>query len=102
MSISPDFPYAMLLNNLDVSLAIFCRKELPVYNQFREASNGQLPERLPIAPGMYRIENMRLSTDKFPMLWRGFDAQASFIVHKNGRILSKLDARAALSSPDRK
>lgn len=88
----------MLLNNLDTNIALFCRKEVPVYNQFREASNGLLPERLPIKPGIYRIENVRLSMDKYPMLWRGFDVQASFIVHKNGRILSKLDINATFHS----
>lgn len=98
MSISPNFPYAKLINNMDVSLGVFCRRELPIYNQFREASNGQLPERLPVAPAIYRIENMRLSTERFPMLWRGFDVEASFIIHKNGRILSKLDARAIFST----
>lgn len=84
----------MVLNNLDAHLALFCRKEVPVYNQFREASNGLLPDRLPIKPGIYRMENVRLSIDKHPLLWRGFDIQASFIVHKNGRILSKLDVHA--------
>lgn len=88
----------MILNNMDTSLALFCRKEVPIYNQFREASYGQLPERLPIAPGIYRIENIRITNEKFPMLWRGFDVQASFIVHKNGRILSKLDTRVIFNN----
>lgn len=94
ISVSPSFPYSMVLNNLDTNLALFCRKEVPFYNHFREASNGLLPDRLPIKQGIYRIENMRLSIEKYPMLWRGFDVKASFIVHKNGRILSKLDIHA--------
>lgn len=62
-----------------------------MYGRLVEASNGQLPDRCPIKPGVYTIKNYRIDLDKYPMFWRGFDTSASLIIHKNGRILAKLD-----------
>lgn len=93
---SPDFPYAVLLNNVDVNLCTFCGKECPIYARLVEASSGQFPDRCPIKPGVYQIQNMRIDVDKWPLLWRGFNAAAKIILHKNGRILTKLNLRAGM------
>lgn len=96
MSVSPEFPYARFINNIDVNVCTFCRKELPNYGRLVEASNGQFPDRCPIKPGVYNIQNMRVELDKWPLLWRGFNAAGSIILHKNGRILSKFDINCGM------
>lgn len=78
-----------MLNNLDIGLSAFCRKEMPVFNRLREASDRTIPERLPIRPGIYHIKSLRFNLDKFPLLNRGFNTRASIAIHKNGRVLSK-------------
>lgn len=96
MSISPEFPYARFLNNMDLNLCTFVRKDLPLYGRLVEASNGQFPDRCPIKPGVYTIQNMRIDIDRWPLLLRGFEATASIILHKNGRIITKLDIKGGV------
>lgn len=97
INVSPDFPYARMINNMDVSLCTFCRRELPIYGRLVESSDGQLPDRCPILPGVYTINNMRIDLDKMPFLWRGFNSNATITLHKNGRILSKWDIAASMT-----
>lgn len=96
INVSPDFPYAKLVNSVDVNLCTFCRKEWPMYGRLIEATNGQLPDRCPIKPGVYTIQNLRVDLDKWPLLWRGFNSAASIILHKNGRILTKLNLKGGM------
>lgn len=85
-----------MVNNMDVNLAQFCRSDMPQYARLIEASGGQFPAQCPILPGVYTIRNLRIDLDKFPLLWRGFNAAASITIHKNGRILSKWDIRGGV------
>lgn len=94
--VSKEFPYARLLNNLEVNLCTFLRKDLPLYGRLVEASNGQLPDRCPIKPGVYTIQNFRFDIDRWPLLLRGFEATASIILHKNGRVITKLDIKGGV------
>lgn len=96
LSVSPDFPYARLINNIDMNICMFTRKELQLYGAMVEGSQGGLPDRCPIKPGVYAINKMKVDLDRWPLLLRGFDATASFTVHKNGRILSKINLQAVL------
>lgn len=83
---------------MDVNVCTFCRREYPMYGRLIEASNGQFPDRCPIKPGVYTIQNMRIDLDKFPLLWRGFNGgAASITLHKNGRILTRLNIQASMS-----
>lgn len=94
---SPDVPYSRLINNMDVNLCTFLRREWPMYGRLIEATNGQFPDRCPIKPGVYTIQNMRIDLDKFPLLYRGFSGAASITLHKNGRILTKLNFQGGIT-----
>lgn len=77
-------------------MCTFVRKEWPMYGRLIEASKGQFPERCPIRPGVYTIQNMRVDLDRYPLLWRGFNALASITLHKNGRVLTKVNFKVGL------
>lgn len=94
--VSPEFPYSRLINNLDMNLCTFTRRDLPFYGSMVDASGNTLPDRCPIKPGTYNINKMKIDLDKWPLLLRGFDVGASFTIHKNGRILSKINMQASL------
>lgn len=86
-----------MVNNMDVNMCTFCRRDLPIYGRLVESSNGQLPDRCPIQPGVYTINNMRIDLDKYPLLWRGFNSAAAITLHKNGRILSKWNIKCSVT-----
>lgn len=67
-----------------------------MYRRVIEASNGQFPARCPIPAGIYRIDNLRIDLDKYPMLMRSFSANANIIFHKNGRILAKFHLKGGI------
>lgn len=81
---------------MDVNLCTVCRRELPIYGQLVESSNGQLPDRCPIQPGVYAINNMRIDLDRYPLLWRGFNTIATITMHKDGQILSKWNIKLSV------
>lgn len=86
-----------MVNNMDINMCTFCRRELPIYGRLVDASNGQLPDRCPIQPGVYTINGMRIDLDRYPLLWRGFNTAATITIHKNGRILSKWNIKCSLT-----
>lgn len=90
---SPEFPYAKQLNEIDSDICTFAR--MPTYINLMEASGHTLPQSCPIKPGVYHINNFRVSLEKYPLLWRGFDIAATFILHKNDRVLSKMDLQGS-------
>lgn len=70
---------------------------MPIYGRMIEASNGQLPDRCPIKPGVYTIRNMRVDLDRYPLLWRGFNTIGTVMLHKNGRVLTKFNVKGSLT-----
>lgn len=97
LNVSPDFPYARMLNNMDVNMCTLCRLDSPLYRRLVEASGGQIPAQCPIQPGVYTVQNLKVELDKFPLLFRGFSSTASITLHKNGRILAKWDLKGGVS-----
>lgn len=93
MTSSPDFPYAKQLNEIDSDICTFAR--MPLYTKLMEASGHTLPHTCPIKPGVYHINMFRVPLDKYPLLWRGFDIAATFVLQKDDRVLSKMDLQGS-------
>lgn len=94
VNLSPGFPYAGIVENMDFDMCVVSRKDMFLFRQLLNASN--IPSTCPISPGIYSIRNFRLDLNRYPLTLRGFDVVASFQVHNENRILSKFNARCAL------
>lgn len=88
---SPDFPYASLVNSMEIDLCSASKRDLFMFRQLLQASD--LPPTCPIPAGTYTIQSFHLDLGRYPLLLRGFDSTAEITVHNGDHIYGKIDAR---------
>lgn len=86
---SAKLPDSKFNDKIETDLCFFVKKDIPLYRKLMASST--FPERCPIEPGKYRINQLNIDLRKVPMLDKGLSANATFNIHKFGEKLAQIN-----------